>query len=163
MMILIIQTGNSDLKFKFFRLSSTKAGTSDWGWPYIDVKYYKEQHDQIIKVQKISPDAPVPRNIFYPLKQRPLGDLLVLSPANTRAFLQVKYGRFVCASHSFNHMKDAPQTVIKVPCSEILDYYPCVHRTWTNKSEAWETLVLKGKTASHHKSARTYTSYKRVL
>ena len=132
---------SSELNFKFFHLNSPQDGTNSWGRPYISVKYYKEQDDHIVTLRKPLPDIPVPQSIFFPLKGRPLGNQWLLAPANTRAFLQVKYGKFSCAKTQ-GIMKDGVS--MNVPCSELVHYYPCIHRNWTEEGQAWETLMFHG-------------------
>ena len=134
-----------DFKFKFYRTDSPKAGNYEWGWPYIDVKYYNVEGNYVKKMDRTCNEHPWPTDHVFPLKPRPFGNLWLLSPANTRAVLRLKYKKFLCEASTWNHIKEERRQKISVSCSELLDYYPCVNRTWAKAGEGWEALVLHGK------------------
>ena len=78
---------SDDLKFKFFRTDSRKAGKYSQDWPYCDVKYYKVDSKQI-RIFDLSIKPPsIPTEHLYRIKKRPFGDVMLNSPSNVLYFI----------------------------------------------------------------------------
>ena len=60
-------------------------------------------------------------------------------------FLKLKYRRFKCQTHTWNHRDEVNQKVKKLTsCSDIMLTYPHVHRAWRNDTMCVESLVFRG-------------------
>lgn len=130
----------SFFKFKFFQKSSKKIRNYPWRWPFIDIKFYNETKDLVQNVdgKKI---YKIPTKEFFPLHLRPFAHLWLPAPHNTRYFLQTKFKKFKCRSHSWDHKNETFQRQREARCQDIYSVYPHVQRT--KIIEAGETFVME--------------------
>ena len=142
-------TKHADFKFKFFLKSSKNAGDFQWKWPFIDIKFYKETEDTVYKLDNIHPQhGTIHKRDFFPLHLRPFAGLWLPAPRDTRSWLRKKYAKFICVSHSWDHVKEVRQSRSHVSCSDILGIYPHVHRSkpieagYKNRMGVIESLML---------------------
>ena len=131
-------------KFKF-SFPSHKPGVIPnpyglhWTWPFIDCIYYDEDDEKVWKMHK---DALIfPKASFYPLQQRPFGNLWLPCPKDTELWLKYEYRRFACRSHSWNHVTGHGRSPRGVSCFRLLHVYPFVWHTYTPGCQI-ETLMI---------------------
>ena len=81
-------------KMKYFRKDSPRAGkgnlTSGFGWPFIDIFYFKEDKSNVWCHRDKTPpgfNKRVSKSNFYPLIRSPFGSLNVHSPYNKLYYL----------------------------------------------------------------------------
>ena len=129
-------------KFKFFYANREKFPGYDHSWPFIDVVFYKEDDTTIWSVEKWPWNFSTKKEYFYPTHRRPFGNLWLPAPRDTRSFLRSKFSNFRCASHTWNHTQEKPQTAVDFPCHELIDYYPYVLHSDTT-SGTLERLVYR--------------------
>ena len=132
-------------QFKFYRSDSPHAGTCKWKWPFIDVKFFRDNATHVWLLDKVNCKTSfyTKRTTFYPLHRRPFGRLWLPAPADTRQFLADKFKTFKCKSKRWNHAEEKGQKAQSEPCPVTDDCYPLVDRTRLDNGTL-ETLVLQG-------------------
>lgn len=116
-------------RFKFFAVDSSYAGNTTWKWPNIDVVFFHENSTHVWTHAEPEYTEVVPRAILYPLHQRPLGALWLPAPANSHAYITMRYGpHFLCSTPAHNHRKEVMVRPIAVPCCTLYCTYPIVLR-----------------------------------
>ena len=136
---------NRSHQFKFYRSDSPHAGKYEWKWPFIDVKFFKDNLTHVWLLDKVNCKTSfyTKRTTFYPLHRRPFGRLWLPAPADTRQFLADKFKTFKCKSKRYNHAEEKGQKAQSEPCPVADDCYPLVNRTRLGNGTL-ETLVLQG-------------------
>ena len=129
---------------KLYSLTDPKAGKYAWHWPYIDISFYTERRSRVLSYMN-DPNWRIDRTEFFPLTQRVLAWRWFPAPRNTGAFIKLKYRRFVCKSHGWDHVNEISRgRVYSVDCKQLASTYPFVVRK-ISCNETTESLVLNGK------------------
>ena len=131
---------------KLYSLADPKVRLYDWHWPYIDIAFYYKRNS-FLTSYKNRPYWEMHQRNFFPLVQRPLGGHLFPCPRNTRAFVAIRYRRFVCRSHHWNHKREVHIGRSRrhaANCTVLATHYPFVKRN-VLYGQRLETLVLNGK------------------
>ena len=145
---MFYHNGNTQTLKLFFK-NSSRAGLRSWRWPFIDVAFYDENSTHVWNMDARR-QMVMDKQRFYPLHRRPLGNLWLPAPRDTRGFLTAKYGHLSCSTHPWNHRWEVPAwRVYKVPCHTLKEYYPFVSRGKAGQKlfdgGVKETLVLNEK------------------
>ena len=113
---------------KLFYKTSQPAGKRPWKWPFVDACFYTEDIENVPSTQQQG-GVNMKKTEFYPFHKRPYGRLWLPAPYDTMTFLRLKYGTFVCKSHSYDHKHKTRTDPRMANCSSLLNYYPMVYRT----------------------------------
>ena len=126
---------------KIYLAKSPNAGKYPWRWPFADTCYFEEDGNHVWakEARKIS----MKRDSFYPIHRRPFAGMWLPTMREPRLFLQMKYSKFHCRSHWWNHRHEKAMKRKEVNCLTMEKYYPVVHRI-PQKSGVKETLRLNG-------------------
>jgi len=136
-------------KFKAYFTKSPRIKRAPWKWPFIDIKFFKENETHIWKYD--APKGvvdPVHKLDFYPLHLRPFSDLWLPAPKNSQYLLHTKFKEFKCSSAGWDHKIERhvkKEDKVTIPCGDLKDVYPYVCRQWKQQGETMvvmETLVL---------------------
>ncbi len=130
-------------KLKFYYKNGWTLSENAWTWPYIDITFYDENSTHVWML--VASSMIIEKDVFYPLVNRPFGELWLHAPFDPQTILNRRYhGQFRCVSPSWNHVMEHSQRPYKVECSGLTDYYPFVLRS-VMRDGLLETLYLKGK------------------
>lgn len=133
-------------RFKFFAIDSLRAGNSSWKWPNLDINFYKENRTHVWGFEGSEGSDIVPKNIVFPLHQRPFGSLWLPSPKDTHKYLVTRYGTdFRCQTSHRNHRQAKLRESLEVPCCSLYWTYPIVFRE-AAEGGVIETLMLGNET-----------------
>ena len=128
---------------KLYSLTDPKAGKYAWHWPYLDIAFYTERSGRVLSYMN-APNWHIDRTEFFPLTQRVLAWRWFPAPRNTGAFIKLKYHRFVCKSHRWDHMNESARPrVYSADCKQLASTYPFVERK-ISSNETTESLFLNG-------------------
>lgn len=146
-------TLNEKNQDKLFFADKPLTPNATWSWPFIDVLWFDQNKTHVWVHDPLEPhvrNVTMKRSDFYPVHDRPLGNLLLKAPGDPVAMLNSTYGEsrshMICTGTLQSHMsKDGTGRTITVPCPEIHGYYPLVWRTGNGK-RVKETLFLGNQT-----------------
>ncbi|KAL7059698.1 hypothetical protein AAHC03_013943 [Spirometra sp. Aus1] len=115
---------------------SRKLSMHNWGWPYVDISYYKSNVTHIRELSKPYGQKYVfPKSDVFPLLFRPFYKYWAPAPRNTFAFLLQTYHESVhCASPSYIHPYEKRIKGQAVPCTALADRYAFVEHSLRNSS-----------------------------
>ena len=138
-------------------------------WPYIDIFFFQENETHIMDEHPDNRRYAYPKSKVFPLSLRPFVDTYMPAPCDTKSVLETNYALDMCRSRSFSHMMEVPMFTFStkdVPCSRLDNYFPFVHRTYTNgvvnetlKMSGWtlRSLVLPSYCPGQHPHTKSYT------
>ena len=134
-------------KHKVYYRSDPKILHTNWAWPYIDVKFYKQNITHLWNFDYHNRLQYSYLNEFYPLLRRPFAGMWLPAPRDTGRFLRNKYETFKCKSGFFNHRKERAipkNEMAELDCRELLNgTYPYVKRRRCYKEFTIESLWHK--------------------
>ncbi|ELT90237.1 hypothetical protein CAPTEDRAFT_197756 [Capitella teleta] len=148
-------TLNSKNQDKLFFADQQLIPNATWSWPFVDVLFYDENNTHVWVHDPLEPhirNVTLRKSVFYPLRRRPLGQLSLNAPYDPVALINVTYGpkntHMTCKGTLQGHMTASGQgKEVTVPCGEIVDYYPLVHRSrGPTEGSVTETLKLGNRT-----------------
>ena len=131
-------------RHKWYFTDQQKTFDYPWRWPFIDVFFMKEDKNQVWTLDSREFTFFYPRSIIYPIHKRPFGGIWVSAPHHTRTFLELKYKKFVCQSHSWNHQRETSRIAYIAPCVMFNRVYPHVIRRKHGRGTI-EIIVVDGK------------------
>ena len=102
-------------------------GGFEFGWPLIDVTFYKEDNIDIWQFEGFNK---IPKLLIFPLHLRPFDTVFLRSPRDGYAVLKRLYWNPDCVSLVWSHRLERSPTigVIRFECQEVSRIYPFVHR-----------------------------------
>ena len=127
-------------------LSRNRTGMP-WGWPFLDIFYYKVNKSAFIDAFNNTQNWPI--TMVMPLRFRPLGPGWYPTPRDTRAFFEHFYGALGnCQSLDWSHTREVPITDVRViPCNKLLSRFAFVtrHPTVKRGDVSWvpEQLIIR--------------------
>ena len=89
----------------YFKNDTVIRSRIKWKWPFIDIKFYKQDNKHVFKYDK----GKHPKTLiadFYPLHKRPFAQFWLPSPHQTAKGLREKYKNFKCKSSSWDHQHE---------------------------------------------------------
>ncbi len=100
-----------------------------WGWPFLDICYFKEI-GQGIALEAMSNNRKFHLRDIYPLVYRPFGKHWFPAPRRSVTFLSTYYptSSTKCSTHSYSHAAEKPQLWTTVDCRQLLDQHTFVQR-----------------------------------
>lgn len=138
---ILYRAGGHD---KFYHKSAKKASEYNWLWPYLDISYYEENGTYIKDWTKTySYWYYYPKEIVFPLHNRPLLNLSLPAPRDTFAFLTWTYNYgSECLMYGYSHMVESRGPSGKTDCKLLADKFPFVEH-FPHKKGVREVLKYK--------------------
>lgn len=121
-------------------------------WPFVDLMFYAGNATHVWNESPwFSATEVWPRADVFPLVRRPLDDLWLPAPCDSRAVLESQFRDVTdgCVSRSWNHVVDLPMlpgSAVRVPCSTLAGRYRFVRQRDRNATSAVESLALANRT-----------------
>lgn len=132
-------------RIKMFALKAKQTSGYPWRWPYVDISFYYENNTHIWDSSQQFSDYVFPKEIVFPLHERPVANLSFNSPRDTYQSLRLTYKSVDCATHYYSH-KYERQNKIKhrtvIQCDLLKDLIPFVHRSRSSRRGVLESLML---------------------
>ena len=147
-------------KFKLYFKDTEKAGNRSWNWPFVDVKYYKENQSHVWNLDTKNRTRCLRRGEFYPLHLRPFSRLWLPAPKNTREVLLAQYHKFSCRRSKWSHRLETRQQSRKVRCWKLSSWYPFVWRE-DLPGGTLEVLKVDGRVVQYLGVPETYSIFQR--
>ena len=132
-------------RFKFFSERSSRTSKYPWGWPYVDIHFYKQNKTHIWDASPEFHDLVYPKTDIFPTHARPLAHMELQAPRDSFAYLRTTYDNIQCQTHNYNHRFEILLRSRKksIPCETFMDTVPFVHRQ-PGKTGVKETLLVNG-------------------
>ncbi len=111
--------------------ASRKTNSYSWGWPFLDIGYYRQNETHITEIaMSYSKRYSFRNDITFPLILRPLGRMWFPTPANALEFLHATYGPSKrCLSLYYSHIVEAgPPDPSEFPCEDLAKVFAFVRR-----------------------------------
>ncbi|BHF70796.1 hypothetical protein SprV_0301384900 [Sparganum proliferum] len=115
---------------------SLRLSVHPWGWPYVDIGYYRSNATHIRELARSYGRTYVyAKTDVFPLLLRPFYTQWVPAPRNTFDFLQQSYPDNVhCSALGYFHPLEIHMEGRTLPCIELADRYAFVERVLFNNS-----------------------------
>lgn len=111
---------------------SRKSSGYPWGWPYLDLRYFRINDSRIQKVGEITNNHTFswPITVVFPLQFRPFNKYWFPAPFDTRRFLDLIYPSIdICQSSGYSHLMEKRIPSVSVDCQTFVFRYPFVQRS----------------------------------
>ena len=111
-------------KHKLYFHGENRIEGVPWRWPFIDIKFYKQNSTFVWKHDYANNNPNIPIKDFYPLIHRPFATLWLPAPYHTAAILHNKYGKFKCGGTNWNHSREKSIPVanrVYLNCSDLIN------------------------------------------
>jgi hypothetical protein len=135
---------NTGSRVKFFSNNAPVTTLYGWKWPYLDLQFYTGNETHIWDVAREFSRTKYSRNDTFPVHIRPFEGLDVIAPAKSLKFLWAYYGKTkTCSTGWYAHKEEKGVSVVSVPCKQLADSYPFVHRLVQKNGMMEETLKFR--------------------
>ena len=141
------------LQWKFYSASASSTAwiPKPYGWPFVDIFFYRDNSTHIWDIEPEYHNAGFvwPKNVIFPLTRRPFGSTLAPAPCDSLAFVETNYpgaGSTRCAAPNFNHRRDIHRLSLRsgktVPCASLWNMFPFVFRSRSADDTVIESLRI---------------------
>jgi hypothetical protein len=124
-------------------------------WPFIDILFFVENDARIWDKMKWMDQFKFKKTDMFPVHKRPFENLLVNAPRISLNILLRQYGMFnpsQCVTWHYSHRKETEdKTKIVLPCEELKDVYPFVHREYVTANNTMKETLKLGTKVIHTK------------
>ena len=134
-------------KHKIFFRSDFHILGLEWAWPFVDVKFYKQNSTHVWNYDYHNILA-AQSDDFYPLVRRPFASMWLPTPRDTQKFLLAKFTNFSCTTSTWNHISDRrtskAEKIGGTSCLNLANSYPYVVRSSDpmRQDSVYETVWL---------------------
>jgi hypothetical protein len=132
-------------RLKFWSTKTDVQTSAPWKWPFIDISFFK---NDLRKLWGVAGGPVYKMEHVFPIHKRPFEQFWVNAPHNSPASIMTEYPDVqpnLCQTWWYNHKKEQGKaTSRKVPCENLKDYFPFVHRRIVNGAME-ETLKVNDK------------------
>ncbi|THD19353.1 Lipopolysaccharide choline [Fasciola hepatica] len=110
---------------------SRKASRFPWGWPYLDIGYFRENDTHLWDISTSPrPTRGILKKIIFPLVFRPLGKHWYPAPFDTLSYMRRVYGKSGgCAVFGYSHILEGRGPSGRTSCWSLGRRYAFVQRT----------------------------------
>lgn len=131
-------------RWKFCSRRSQPIPGLPWGWPYVDISFYRSNETHVWDNDVPSyPKFIYPIQWIFPLRDRPFKGRMLPAPVDAEAVLNHTYDLQMCTIGDWEHQRErrrSKESQHSVPCAQLKPYYPFVRRV-VGIQECNETLV----------------------
>ena len=91
-------------RWKFYHTSSPIINKVKWGFPFLDISFYRETSARIWDDDlSFSRTFRYNRTAIFPLRMRPFEGMMLAAPRNTLAVINKNYNITLCESSHYHH------------------------------------------------------------
>lgn len=120
---------------KIYSLSSPKAGSEAWNYPFIDFFFVVNNGSHVLNHENWDDIDPIVNKVedFYPFKLRPYNRFWIPAPQNVRKVLKNQYKDFKCEQSFWDHQNERRNFIHNIfaqraPCDILKGCYSHVRR-----------------------------------
>ena len=114
-------------------------------YPFVDVWFYRVSGNTVVMDGTDHPLFHGSLEEYFPLIKRPLWDMWVTVPRQYGKIMRRMFQVDLCISRPLYH-KAHNNTIYKVNCRDLMEYYPFVRETNANATFVEQHLILNGST-----------------